>query len=75
MKPAVWIFVSLLLLLHQDYWQWDNQRLLFGAFPYALMYHMGISLTAALGWLLATRFSWPENLDHSAGSPSESGKS
>ncbi|MEE3370155.1 MAG: DUF3311 domain-containing protein [Planctomycetota bacterium] len=74
MKPAVWIFVGLLLLLHQDYWQWDNQQLLFGAFPYALMYHMGISLTAAIGWLLATRFWWPENLDHSIGSQSESGK-
>ncbi len=92
MKPAVWIFVGLLLLLHQDYWQWDSpeiavqdrawqtgdvehrKQLIFGTFPYALIYHMGISMAAALGWLLATRFWWPQNLDHSTGSPSESEK-
>ena len=63
MKPAVWIFVGLLLLLHQDYWQWDNKQLVFGTFPYALIYHMGISAAAALGWLMATRFCWPADLD------------
>ncbi|MAV38305.1 MAG: hypothetical protein CMJ59_22935 [Planctomycetaceae bacterium] len=75
MKPAVLIFVGLLLILHQDYWQWENDQLIFGAFPYALVYHMGISLAAAVSWLLATRFWWPEHLDRSSDAERERGAS
>ena len=99
MKPAVLIFVGLLLILHQDYWQWEStpavsplvttqfdidgvrfvsqsrSQLIFGALPYALVYHMGISLAAAIGWLLVTRFCWPENLDRSPDAERERGES
>ena len=55
--------VLLLLVLHQDYWQWDHSDILFGFLPYSLAYHMGLSLVTALAWLLAVTFAWPKGLD------------
>ena len=63
MRYAVWILVVVLLVLQQDYWQWDNTELLFGFLPYTLAYHAGISLAAALVWVLAVNFCWPAGLD------------
>ena len=63
MKHAVWILVLLLLVLHQDYWQWNDTTLFFGFLPHSLAYHAGISLAAAGVWVLATKFCWPQGLD------------
>ena len=59
MKIAVWLGVALLIVLHQDYWQWGNNTLDFGFLPRALTYHIGISIVAAVFWLVATRIWWP----------------
>ena len=48
MKFAVWTSIVVLLVLHQDYWQWDNATLVFGFLPHTLFYHLGISLAAAV---------------------------
>ncbi|MBC8353285.1 MAG: DUF3311 domain-containing protein [Planctomycetes bacterium] len=63
MKYAVWILVGLLLVFHQDYWQWSNTTLDFGFLPRTLTYHVGVSIAAAIVWALATKFCWPEGLD------------
>jgi hypothetical protein len=63
MKYAVWILVALLLVFHQDYWQWNNATLDFGFLPRSLTYHVGISIAAAVVWMLATKFCWPEGLE------------
>jgi len=55
--------VLLLLILHQDYWQWNRSDLLFGFVPYSLAYHMGLSLVTAIAWMLAVTFAWPKGLD------------
>ena len=62
MKYVVWMLVVLLLVFHQDYWQWTNTTLDFGFLPRALTYHVGISIAAATVWMLATKFCWPEGL-------------
>ena len=67
MKYFVWILVLALIVLHQDYWQWNDATLDFGFLPRALTYHIGISLGAAAVWLLAVKFCWP-NLGQTAGS-------
>ncbi len=59
MKLLLGIFVVVLIVLHQDFWQWDNAELVWGFMPYALLYHMGISLAASAMWLWATRYVWP----------------
>ncbi|MFK8114088.1 MAG: hypothetical protein AB8B91_17935 [Rubripirellula sp.] len=62
MKVAIWICVGLLLVLHQDYWQWDNATLDFGFLPRTMTYQIVLSVLAAVTWWLATCFSWPQDL-------------
>jgi len=63
MKYAIWSLVALLVILHQDYWQWDNETLDFGFLPRSLTYHACISIAASFVWILATKFCWPEGLE------------
>lgn len=49
-----------LLIAHQDYWQWNTNRLVLGFLPYSLAYQIGISLAASAGWWLVTLFCWPK---------------
>ena len=62
MKVFIWFLVIVLIVLHQDYWQWENGTLVFGFLPYSLAYHVGISLAASVVWILATKFCWPAGL-------------
>jgi len=66
MKYAIWILILLLLVLHQDYWQWDRSEVVFGFLPYSLAYHAVISIAAGIVWLLAVYFCWPDGLDDMA---------
>jgi hypothetical protein len=50
-----------LVVLHQDYWQWDDTTLVFGLLPWTLVYHIGLSLGAAAVWCWVVRFCWTEN--------------
>ncbi len=63
MRYVVWSLVALLVILHQDYWQWDNGRLIFGFLPYPLLYHSALSVGAAVVWWMATGYCWPTDLD------------
>jgi hypothetical protein len=63
MKRTIWLLVGLLVVLHQDYWQWDDTSLCFGFLPYTLAYHAALSLLAAAVWLLAASFFWPHQLE------------
>ncbi len=63
MKYVLWSLVALLVVLHQDYWQWDNDTLVWGFLPYTLAYHAGISLAAAGVWVFATCYCWPQEPD------------
>ena len=59
MKYVVWGLVLLLIVLRQDFWNWDDRTLVFGFFPLGLFYHLCISLGAGVTWFLATKFAWP----------------
>lgn len=48
-----------LLILHQDYWLWNNNTLVFGILPIGLFWHICISLAATFLWYLATQIAWP----------------
>lgn len=71
MKYLIWIGIAGLLLLHQDFWFWDDASLWFGFMPVGMAYHVGISLAAAILWWLATKFCWPEGAE--PGSSSDEG--
>ena len=75
MKYLVGLMVLILLIMHQDYWNWYDDRLVFGFLPYSIAYHCGISLAAAALWFVAVKFCWPTHLssgldDNSQGGPS-----
>lgn len=55
--------VILLMILHQDNWNWDNSNLVFGFIPVTLFYQMCISTGASAVWFLATKIAWPEDLE------------
>jgi hypothetical protein len=63
MKYLVWCLLMVLVVLHQDYWQWDESSLVLGFLPYPLAYHACISLAAAVVWVLATVYCWPTELE------------
>lgn len=55
--------VLLLMILHQDNWNWNNSNLMFGFIPVTLFYQMCISMGASAVWFLATKIAWPEDLE------------
>ena len=59
MQNVVWLLVIVLLILHQDNWLWENDKLVFGFMPIGLLSHAGISIGASIVWFLATIFAWP----------------
>lgn len=61
MNKVVWGLVVLLIVLHQDVWFWTDERLVFGFLPIGLAWHMGISISASITWLLATKYCWPSD--------------
>jgi len=62
MKYLIWGLVLLLVVLHQDNWNWDNDTLVFGFMPLGLFYHACLSIAASVTWFLATKFIWPSEL-------------
>ena len=60
----VWLGTLALLLLHQDFWFWDNYETeVFGFMPIGLAYHAGFSIVAALWWGAVMSFAWPHHLE------------
>lgn len=51
----------LIFVLHNDFWLWDDARLV-GGLPVGLTYHIGICLVVALVMWLIVCFAWPEQL-------------
>ena len=69
MKFVVWGLVVLLMILHQDNWNWENETLVFGFMPVTLLYHACISVAAGVTWWLATKFAWPADVETTTASP------
>ena len=64
MKAIVtWALVLALLVMHQDYWQWDRNEIVFGFMPYTMAYNIGVSLATAGLWIIVCTFLWPSHLD------------
>lgn len=73
MKLIVWILVAVLIILHQDFWLWEDDSLVYGFLPIGLAYHIGISIAAAAVWMIACTFAWPEGVDDGSEESVESG--
>lgn len=73
MKMFIWLLVATLIIMHQDFWNWNNQNLLWGFLPIGMYYHIGISIAAALVWWFACIFAWPKGIDEFDEEPAENG--
>lgn len=63
MSKVVWILALVLLILHQDFWFWEDSSLVFGFLPKGLAYHALYSILAASLWIAAIKFAWPHHLE------------
>lgn len=66
MRKVVWPLLTLLVILHHDFWFWDDPTLVAGWFPIGLLYHVGLSLVAAGFWLFVVKCAWPTELSGSS---------
>jgi hypothetical protein len=66
MKWFAIAFVVLLMVLHQDFWWWNDTTLVFGFIPIGLAYHALIALLAGVAWALVVTFAWPTELEEEA---------
>ena len=63
MKAWFVVALTVLTLLHQDFWFWTDERMVFGFIPMGLAYHALYSLVTALFWIIVLHFAWPEDLE------------
>ena len=61
-RKVFWIALVLLMILHHDWWFWNDGRLLFGFLPIGLAYHALISFAAAGLWGWAAFYGLAEFL-------------
>lgn len=62
LKVSIITFI-VLLILHQDWWNWDNPALIFGFLPLGLAYHAGYSVVVAIFWGVVMAEAWPTKLE------------
>jgi hypothetical protein len=58
-----WVAFAAIVILHHDWWLWDDGRLRFGFLPVGLGYHAVISLAAGALWAWAVLGVWPERFE------------
>ncbi|TWT53468.1 hypothetical protein Pla22_10970 [Rubripirellula amarantea] len=75
MKYVVWGLIAVLVVIHQDVWNWNNDKLVLGFLPITLAYHAGISIAASIVWLIAATTAWPDNLEDESSDTLASGSS
>lgn len=62
MRRIAWAGVPALLVLHNDFWLWDDPTLIAGM-PVGLLYHVVFCMAATLVMVLLVRFAWPAHLE------------
>jgi hypothetical protein len=63
MKWLLLLATIALIVLHQDWWNWDKVSAAFGFLPVGLWYHALYCVAASVLLALFVRFMWPSHLD------------
>ena len=64
MKWIVYLLAVVLLVFHQDFWNFhEAQPLVFEFIPIGLPYHAGFALACAVLMFLLVTFAWPKHLE------------
>lgn len=59
MRTAIWLVLVALVLLHHDYWFWNDSTLIGGWMPIGMLYHILLSLVASAFWFVVVKRAWP----------------
>ncbi len=66
-KTLFTIAILLLIILHQDFWNWNTARpLIFGFLPIGLFYHVCFTAVVSLLMWLMVKSLWPAHLEEEA---------
>ncbi len=57
----LYIALIALFVLHNDFWFWDNPKVVMGL-PIGLLYHIGFCVAAAILMALIINYAWPSHL-------------
>lgn len=68
-RRLMWIIFAALVILHQDWWFWNNGSLVFGFLPIGLAYQILITLAASALWGWAAFNAWPDHFDELTAEP------
>ena len=60
-KSILYVPLAVLFLLHNDFWLWDNPKMLLGM-PIGLLYHIGFCVASALLMALIINKALPSHL-------------
>lgn len=64
MKWLLLLLTVVLIVLHQDFWNWSKvDPRLFGFLPVGLWYHAAYCIAAAVLLALFDKFAWPKHLE------------
>jgi hypothetical protein len=62
-----WLLLGLtiaLIVVHQDFWNWDKVNVAFGFMPVGLWYHALYCIAAAILMWMLVAFAWPRQLEN-----------
>lgn len=62
-----WLLLGLtiaLIVVHQDFWNWDKVNVAFGFMPVGLWYHAFYCIAAAILMWMLVAFVWPRQLEN-----------
>ena len=62
LRGLLMVVLAAMVLLHNDFWFWDDPRLVLGL-PIGLTYHIAFCVAASALMFLLARFAWPRNLE------------
>lgn len=62
LRAVLYAALAIVFVLHQDFWFWNDARMLF-KLPIGLTYHVLYCLVVAGLMALLVRFAWPHDLD------------
>jgi hypothetical protein len=68
-RKLMWILFAVLVILHHDFWFWNDGSVLFGFLPVGLGYQILISLAASALWGWAAFYAWPAELEAAVAEP------
>jgi hypothetical protein len=64
MKWLLLALTLLLIVLHQDFWNWGKVDAVFGFLPVGLWYHAIFCVAASILLALFVAFAWPKHLEN-----------